>query len=282
MTKVKRIVLTKFKSDKNLLIAKQKHGGRNNLGRITVHHQGGGVKQYYRIINWSRNERIGLIANFEYDPNRSARLAKLYHLENNDLIINIKSKLNQQKSLISYILAPKGLKIFDKVRTFKGRMEGGLLLPGDCAELQNFEAGDFVHAVENIPNKGALFARAAGTYCQILQYSSKNYVKVRLPSGSQRLIRKDARATAGTLANEKHYKKNLKKAGRSRWLNKRPSVRGVAMNPVDHPHGGGQGKTKGGRPSVTPWSLPTKGQPTRNPRKINELILTARKRKKRK
>lgn len=273
---------TKFKTSKNLLIAKKKYGGRNNLGRITVHHQGGGVKQFYRIINWSRKEHFGFIANFEYDPNRTTKLAKLYHLEKNFLLSNIKSKLKEPKLLISYILAPKGLKIFDKIRTFIGRMDGGLLLPGDCAELQNFEAGDFVHAVENIPNKIPLFARAAGTYCQILQYSSKIYIKVRLPSGSQRLISKYAYATAGTLSNEKHYKKNLKKAGRSRWLNKRPSVRGVAMNPVDHPHGGGQGKTKGGRPSVTPWSLPTKGQPTRNIRKVNELILTVRKRKKRK
>ena len=262
--------LSKYKSNKNLLKVKQKHGGRNNLGRITVRHQGGGLKQFYRIINWSRNERLGLIANFEYDPNRSARLAKLYHLEEDNT------------PSISYILAPKGLKVFDQVRTYNGRMESGLLLIGDRTELQNFEAGDLIHAVENVPTKGALFARAAGTSCQILQHDSKEYIKLRLPSGSQRLIRKDAKATLGILANASHYQKILKKAGRSRWLNRRPSVRGVAMNPVDHPHGGGQGKTKGGRPSVTPFSWPTKGQPTRNSRKVNPFILTARKRKKRK
>lgn len=262
--------LTKFKADKNLLRAKQKQGGRNNHGRITVPHQGGGEKQFYRVINWARNERFGLVANFEYDPNRSARLVKLYHLE------------EESKPSVSYILAPKGLKIFDKVRTYTGFLKNRMLLPGDRTELQNFEVGDLIHALENIPTKGALFARSAGTFCQVLQHDSKEYVKVRLPSGSQRLIRTEAKATYGVIANEEHNQRNLMKAGRSRWLNRRPSVRGVAMNPVDHPHGGGQGKTKGGRPSVTPNSRPTKGQPTRNVRKRNELILTARKKRKRK
>lgn len=237
------------------------------MGRITVRHQGGGAKQFYRHINWSRTETSGIITNFEYDPNRSAILAKLYNPE-------------EKNSLqTSYILAPKGLKIFDKVTKYDSLTKNIALLPGDCTLIGNFEAGDFIHAVENTPNTRPIFARSAGTYCQVLQHDSKDYVKIRLPSGSQRLIPVNAQATLGVLANEEHSFKVLKKAGRSRWLNRRPSVRGVAMNPIDHPHGGGQGKTKGGRPSVTPFSLPTKGQPTKNPRKRNKLILTMRKSK---
>lgn len=262
--------LTKFKPDNKFLVSKQKKAGRSNHGRITVRHQGGGHKQYYRIINWARPERTGIIANFEYDPNRTALLAKLYHPTE-----DIGTK-------VSYILAPKGIKIFDKLRSFSSEEKNVFLRQGDRTSLSNFEAGDLVHAVENIPGKGALFARAAGTFCQVLQHDSKEYAKIRLPSGSQRLIPNESKATYGILANEKHNQRIIGKAGRSRWLNKRPSVRGVAMNPVDHPHGGGQGKTKGGRPSVTPYSWPTKGQPTRNPRKRNPMILTPRKTKKRK
>ncbi len=262
--------LTKFKPDNKFLVSKQKKAGRNNHGRITIQHQGGGHKQFYRIINWTRPEKTGIIANFEYDPNRTALLAKLYHPTG-----DIGSK-------VSYILAPKGIKIFDKLRSFSSEEKNVFLRQGDRTALCNFEAGDLVHAVENIPGKGALFARAAGTFCQVLQHDSKEYAKVRLPSGSQRLIPNESKATYGILANEKHNQRVLGKAGRSRWLNRRPSVRGVAMNPVDHPHGGGQGKTKGGRPSVTPYSWPTKGQPTRNPRKRNSMILTPRKTKKRK
>ena len=231
------------------------------MGRITVRHQGGGAKQFYRHINWSRTETSGIITNFEYDPNRSAILAKLYNPE-------------EKNSLqTSYILAPKGLKIFDKVTKYDSLTKNIALLSGDCTLIGNFEAGDFIHAVENTPNTRPIFARSAGTYCQVLQHDSKDYVKIRLPSGSQRLIPVNAQATLGVLANEEHSFKVLKKAGRSRWLNRRPSVRGVAMNPIDHPHGGGQGKTKGGRPSVTPFSLPTKGQPTKNPRKRKYRII---------
>ena len=171
------------------------------------------------------------------------------------------------------------MKIFDKVTKYNSLTKNIALLPGDCTLIGNFEAGDFIHAVENVPNTTPIFARSAGTYCQILQHDSKEYVKIRLPSGSQRLVPVEAKATLGVLANEEHNLRILEKAGRSRWLNRRPSVRGVAMNPIDHPHGGGQGKTKGGRPSVTPNSLPTKGQPTKNPRKRNKLILTLRKSK---
>jgi len=261
------IKLTKFQSNKLLLTSKTKKAGRNNTGRITVRHQGGGEKQFYRAINWNRPEMTGIIANFEYDPNRSALLAKLYHP-------NEKNNLQT-----SYILAPQGLKIFDKVSTYNSLTKNIALLPGDCTLIGNFEPGDFIHAVESTSNNKPIFARSAGTYCQVLQHDSKDYSKIRLPSGSQRLIPVTAKATLGVLANAEHNLRVLGKAGRSRWLNRRPSVRGVAMNPVDHPHGGGQGKTKGGRPSVTPYSLPTKGQPTKNPRKKNSLILTQRKAK---
>ena len=257
--------LTKFKSNKFLLESKKIKAGRNNTGRITVRHQGGGEKQFYRVINWARNENTGIISNFEYDPNRSALLAKLYHPE-------------EKNSLqTSYILAPKGLKIFDKITTYDSLTKNIALLTGDRTLMANFEAGDFIHAVENVPNQTPIFARSAGTFCQVLQHDSKKYAKVRLPSGSQRLIRLESKATLGVVANEEHNLRLIGKAGRSRWLNRRPTVRGVAMNPVDHPHGGGQGKTKGGRPSVTPWSWPTRGQPTKNPRKKNNLILTPRK-----
>lgn len=259
------IKLTKYKANKILLLNKKNKAGRNNTGRITVRHQGGGVKQFYRNINWNREENSGIVSNFEYDPNRSAVLAKLYH----------PNALNNVQT--SYILAPKGIKILDKVTTYDGLTKNIALSIGDRTMLSNFEPGDFIHAVENEEGKNPIFARAAGTFCQVLQHDSKKYVKIRLPSGSQRLISNKAKATLGVLANEEHNLRLIGKAGRSRWMNRRPSVRGVAMNPVDHPHGGGQGKTKGGRPSVTPWSLPTKGQPTRNPRKKNTLILTTRK-----
>lgn len=262
--------ISTFKADRQLLSSKTKKGGRNNHGRITVPHQGGGVKQLYRTINWVRDEKFGFVSNFEYDPNRSSFLAKVYH------------PYEQEESKISYILAPKGLNIFDKIRTLDGRTKNVFLSPGDRTIMANFEVGDLVHAVEGAPNKKVIFARAAGTFCQVLQHDSKEYSKIRLPSGSQRLISLEAKATFGVIAKDQHNLRNLEKAGRSRWLNRRPSVRGVAMNPVDHPHGGGQGKTKGGRPSVTPYSWPTKGQPTRNPRKKNNMILLGRKTKKRK
>ena len=259
---------SKYKPSRKILTPLKHFAGRNNFGRITVRHQGGGHKQMYRPVDWFRSNETGIVTNFEYDPNRSAYLAKIYHETN-----TIKNKT------FSYILAPKGLKIFDKIISVNTKTKNILFKNGDASILANFEFGDLLHNVENIPGKGGLFARSAGTFCQVLQNASSNHLLVRLPSGSQRLISTNSKGTLGVVANEGHILKNLQKAGRSRWLNRRPSVRGVAMNPVDHPHGGGQGKTKGGRPSVTPSSWPTKGQPTRNPRKKNPLILTARKSK---
>jgi len=260
---------SKYKPSQKKLSPLKHFAGRNNLGRITVRHQGGGHKQKYRHIDWIRSNSSGIVTNFEYDPNRSAYIAKIYHS-------SIENNLNSEKTF-SYILAPKGLNLFAKVISVKDKTKNMLFHVGDTSILANFEVGDFLHNVENVPGMGGLFARSAGTFCQILQTTSSKYLRLRLPSGDQRLISLKAKGTLGIVSNEKHILKNLEKAGRSRWLNKRPAVRGVTMNPVDHPHGGGQGKTKGGRPSVTPKAWPTKGQPTRNPRKRNFLILKTKK-----
>jgi large subunit ribosomal protein L2 len=239
--------------------------GHNHHGRITVRHQGGGHKQLYREIDWFRAKKSGLVVNLEYDPQRTAYLAKLYD-----------ESSAVEGEAYSYIIAPKGVKVFDRLYSLREKRRNFFLRPGDASVLANFEPGDFVHNVEAVPGRGGLFARSAGSFCQILQHSSENYVKLRLPSGSQRLVSVDSLATLGIVGHEEHLLRNLEKAGRSRWLNRRPSVRGVAMNPVDHPHGGGQGKTSGGRPSVTPKGWPTKGQPTRSKKRRNSLILSHR------
>ncbi len=267
--------ISKYKAINKLLKGKKNFAGRNNQGKITVRHQGGGHKQKYREISWERNENENIVVNFEYDPNRTVYLAKICDI---NALQNKKNSLKEKDSF-SYILAPKGLKIFDKIQTLNSKVDSSYLNPGDCSVLYNFEPGDLIHAVEANVGQGPVFARSAGSYCQMLQSFSLKYAKVKLPSGSQRLISLGAKGTSGVLSRESFYDRILKKAGRNRWLNKRPSVRGVAMNPIDHPHGGGQGKTKGGRPSVTPKSHPTKGQPTRNVRKKNNLILTVRKKK---
>lgn len=272
--------ISRFRTPRKLLNStKTKHfGGRNNQGRITIRHQGGGHKQILRQIDWTRKftDTKAVVVEFDYDPNRTVPLAKLCHFNSND-IQEAKKNINHY----SYILAPKGLKMFATVQTVKEHWNKDSLRfpfhPGDASYISNFKPGNAVHCVEAIPGNGALFARSAGTSCQILQYVGTgrytNYVRIRLPSKDQRLVPPNVLATYGVLSNEHHRDRNLLKAGRSRWLGIRPSVRGVAMNPVDHPHGGGQGKTKGGRPSVTPSSRPTKGQPTRSKRKKNKLIL---------
>lgn len=243
----------------------KKYAGRNNQGRITVRHQGGGHKQLYRKIDSNLNLDDGIVTSFEYDPNRTAILAKILY-----------SDVNSNKKSFAYISASKNLKLFDKIQTLNNTRKSFLLHTGDTSILSNFEVGNFINNVEEIPGKGPKYARAAGTFCKILQQYSTKYIKLRMPSGEEKLISTSASAILGEVSNEEHYKKKILKAGKSRWLNKRPSVRGVAMNPIDHPHGGGQGKTKGGRPSVTPNSRPTKGQPTRNKHKNNKNIIKNR------
>jgi len=244
----------------------KKYAGRNNQGRITVRHQGGGHKQLYRTIDSNLNLQKGIVTSFEYDPNRTTLLAKILY-----------SNIDNTQQSYAYICATKNLKIFDKIQTLSESQKSFLLRSGDTSILTNFEIGDHINNVEAIPGKGAVYARSAGTYCRVLQQYSSKYIKLKMPSGEEKLISTKASAILGAVSNEEHYKKNIMKAGRSRWLNRRPKVRGVAMNPIDHPHGGGQGKTKGGRPSVTPNSRPTKGQPTRNRRKINKCIINKRK-----
>ena len=240
----------------------KKYAGRNNKGKITVRHQGGGHKQLYRTLDFNKNLNDGIVMSFEYDPNRSTFLAKILY-----------SNIDNSIKSYGYINATKNLKIFDRIKNFSEIQKNFLLRSGDTSILTNFEVGDSISCVEAIPGKGATYARSAGTSCKILQQYSTKYFKLKMPSGEEKLVSTKSSAMLGVVSNEEHYKKILKKAGRSRWLNKRPTVRGVAMNPVDHPHGGGQGKTKGGRTSVTPNSRPTKGQPTRKKRKINKYII---------
>lgn len=266
--------ITNYRSVRSLRKVQSAFGGRNEQGKITVRHRGGGHKQAYRQIDWNRSHSNGLIVAFEYDPQRNAPLAKLFHADS---------------STYSYILAPAGINLFQEVFTYEQKFSvAKLLRTGDSAPISFFEAGDFIHAVEAFPGQGPIFGRSGGTFCQVRSFEQSDltfntikeptyYAKVRLPSGSLRLISFFARATLGTVSTKVSSDKHLGKAGRTRWLGWRPTVRGVARNPVDHPHGGGQGKTSGGRPSVTFKSWPTKGQPTRHVNRRNPLILTLRK-----
>ena len=262
--------LTNYRSLRSFRTNSKQFGGRNEQGKITVRHRGGGHKQAYRALNWTRSYPRGLIIGYEYDPQRNAPIAKLFHAE---------------AKAYSYILAPAGAQVFTELYAYtKATASTKLLRTGDSAPLSFFEAGDFIHAVEAFPGQSPVFGRSAGTFCQIRSFEQNTlvhnpikarslYAKIRLPSGNQRLISFDARATLGAVStivpNEKHFKK----AGRTRWLGWRPTVRGVAINPVDHPHGGGQGKTSGGRPSVTFKSWPTKGQPTRHVGRKNRFLI---------
>lgn len=231
------------------------YGGRNNLGRITCFHKGGGHKKLYRKIDFNRINLQGIVTSIEYDPNRTAHIAGIF---------------DQQNNKYSYIICPKGLKVGDLIKSG----DNANVKIGHSLILDKIPLGSFIHNISTIPNKKGQIARAAGNYAQLIQ-KDKKYAKIKLRSGEQRLIFLNCSATLGLVSNENHNLISLSKAGRSRWLNKRPIVRGVAMNPVDHPHGGGQGKTSGGRPSVTPWGKPTKGQPTSNSK--NKLILITRK-----
>ncbi len=284
--------ISRFYSIPFLRKGQVKLSGRNATGKITVRHRGGGHKRAFRIIDWARVSGKGYVRGTEYDPFRNTNLLKLYH-----------PSVTHQK--YSYIIAPTEVKLFQELNNYEQSNKKDnnidevdtsvkLLRSGDQAPLSFFEAGDFIHNVEAFPGQGPIFARSAGTFCQVRSQVGSSTIntntantsldsliwsKVRLPSGSQRLISQAAQATLGIVADSPFNLKNQLKAGRSRWKGIRPSVRGVARNPVDHPHGGGQGKTSGGRPSVTFKSWPTKGQPTRSPKRNNKFILTPRKRK---
>jgi len=233
---------------KNCVLGKKNTAGRNHSGKITVYHKGGGHKKKYRKLNLIRNkDSLGIITSLEYDPYRTAFIASVYDFMN----------LNYY-----YIIAPKNLMIGDIIKSgFNAEAKTGHSLP-----LMKIPVGSFIHNITLKENKKAQLTRSAGTSSQLIEKTSK-YCKIILSSGQHKLFSTTCQATIGIVSNEFSFFKTIGKAGRSRWLNNRPTVRGVAMNPIDHPHGGGEGKTSGGRSSVTPWGKPTKNGKTRKPTK---------------
>jgi large subunit ribosomal protein L2 len=253
--------ITRKDPEKSLLAPLHKTGGRNNNGRITTRHQGGGHKRQYRIIDFKR-KKDGVpakVATIEYDPNRSARIALLHYADGEK----------------RYILAPAKLSVGDTVTSGPGSD----IKPGNCLALADIPTGTVVHAIEMQPGRGAALARSAGTSCQLMAKEGVNAI-LRMPSSEMRMVPLTCRATVGIVGNADHDGINVGKAGRSRWLGIRPSVRGTAMNPVDHPHGGGEGKNKtAGRHPVTPWGVPTKGHRTRNKKKASSAMIIRRRKK---
>jgi len=257
VVKVVNPELHKGKPYAPLLDTKSKSGGRNNTGRITVRHVGGGHKQHYRIIDFKRTKDSipAKVERLEYDPNRSANIALVLYADGER----------------RYILAPKGVSTGDTIQSgVDAPIKAGNALP-----LRNIPLGSVIHAIELKPGKGAQLARAAGTYAQLVAKDGA-YVTLRLRSGEMRKVEADCRATLGEIGNAEHMLRNLGKAGAKRWRGVRPTVRGVAMNPVDHPHGGGEGKTSGGRHPVSPWGVPTKGYKTRKNKRTDKFIVRRR------
>ena len=249
--------ITASKPEKSLLEPLKHSGGRNNNGRITCRHRGGGHRRHYRIIDFKRN-KFGVpakVTTVEYDPNRSARIVLLQYVDGEK----------------RYIIAPEGIKVGEELNSGpEAEIKVGNALP-----LVNIPVGTVIHNLELRPGKGAQMLRSAGTSGQLLAKEG-NYGHVRLNSGEVRLILLKCMATIGVVGNASHENVSLGKAGRNRWLGKRPKVRGVAMNPVDHPHGGGEGKTSGGRHPVTPWGKPTKGYRTRDKKKVSGKLIVKR------
>ncbi|MCL5673362.1 MAG: 50S ribosomal protein L2 [bacterium] len=250
--------ITRETPEKNLTTAYKKQAGRNNYGRITVRHQGGGHKTRYRIIDFKRNKRNipALVAEIEYDPNRTARIALLHYIDGEK----------------RYILCPNGLKQGQHVIA----SEEADIQVGNSLPLSKIPVGTMIHNIELKPNAGGQLARSAGAYAQLIG-KDNGYGQLKMPSGEYRIVPEGCYATIGQVGNIDHENISIGKAGRSRWLGKRPSVRGVAMNPVDHPHGGGEGKTSGGRHPVTPWGVPTKGYKTRKNKATSKYIIKRRK-----
>ncbi len=243
-----------------LVAKKTKTGGRNNQGRITTRHRGGGHKKRYRIIDFKRDKDgiPGVVERLEYDPNRSAHICLIKYLDGER----------------RYIIAPKGLEVGD---TIQSGVEAPIAV-GNAMPLRNIPVGTTVHCVEMKIGKGAQIARSAGTSAQLVAREG-DYATLRLRSGEMRKIHADCRATIGEVGNAEHNLRKLGKAGASRWRGIRPTVRGVVMNPVDHPHGGGEGRTSGGRHPVTPWGVPTKGHKTRKNKRTDKFIVRDRRRK---
>jgi large subunit ribosomal protein L2 len=257
---VDRSELWKGEPVKTLTEGLRKSGGRNNSGRITVRWRGGGVKRRYRIVDFKRakDDMAATVERLEYDPNRTAFIA-LVRYEDGEL---------------SYILAPQRLKAGDKV------VSGDKVdvKPGNAMPMRSIPVGTIIHNVEMKPGKGGQLARSAGTYAQLVGRDA-GYALLRLASGEVRMVRAECRATIGAVSNPDQQNIVIGKAGRSRWLGRRPSVRGVAMNPIDHPHGGGEGRTSGGRHPVTPWGKPTKGKKTRHNKATDKYIVRRRHKK---
>lgn len=250
--------ITTSTPEKSLLEPLKKNAGRNNNGRITVRHQGGGHKRQYRLVDFKRNKDgiKALVKTIEYDPNRSANIALIVY----------------EDGIKSYILAPKGLEVGMKVESG----EDADIKVGNTLPLANIPVGTVIHNIELKPGKGGQLIRSAGTSAQLLGKEGK-YVLIRLNSGEVRLVLSTARATVGTVGNEQHELINIGKAGRSRWLGKRPTVRGSVMNPNDHPHGGGEGKAPVGRKApVSPWGQPALGYKTRNKKAKSDKLIVRR------
>ncbi len=261
MTVVTREGITADKPEKSLVEKKVRSGGRNNTGRVTSRFIGGGHKQAYRVIDFKRDKTgvPAVVATIEYDPNRSSRIALLNYADGEK----------------RYILQPEGLKVG---QTVSSGPEADILV-GNALPLKNIPPGTIVHNIELRPGKGAQMARSAGTQAQLVSREA-GMALLKLPSGETRRVSSDCMATVGVVGNSDHENQALGKAGRSRWLGKMPHNRGVSMNPVDHPHGGGEGKTSGGRHPVTPWGQPTRGFKTRNNKRTDKFIVN-RKAKKR-
>ena len=257
---IDRSELWKGKPVKKLTEGLTKSGGRNNTGRVTARRQGGGHKRNYRLVDFKRRkfDVAATVQRIEYDPNRTAFIALIEYADGE----------------LSYILAPQRLAVGDKVIS----AEKADIKPGNAMPLASIPVGTIVHNVEMKPSKGGQIARSAGTYVQIVGRDA-GYVLLRLGSGEVRMVRAECMATIGAVSNPDESNQKLGKAGRKRWMGKRPSVRGVAMNPIDHPHGGGEGRTSGGRHPVTPWGKPTKGAKTRRNKKTDGLIVRRRHKK---
>jgi large subunit ribosomal protein L2 len=236
---------------------KSRTGGRNNTGRITTRHRGGGHKQHYRVIDFKRDKDgiKGRVERIEYDPNRTAHIALVLYLDGER----------------RYIIAPKGIHAGDEVQS--GR--DAAIKPGNALPLRNIPVGSVVHCVELTPGKGAQIARSAGAAVQLVAREGQ-HATLRLRSGEMRKVQAHCRATIGEVSNSEHNLEKLGKAGAKRWMGIRPTVRGVAMNPVDHPHGGGEGRSSGGRHPVSPWGVPTKGYKTRKNKRTSNMIVRRR------
>jgi large subunit ribosomal protein L2 len=261
MTTIDNSDITTKPTVKSLLVKLPSTAGRNNNGRITSRHREAGAKKFYRIIDFKRNKFgiEGRVATVEYDPYRNCRICLINYIDGEK----------------RYILQPKGLKVGDKVMAAESGLD---VKPGNAMKLKNIPIGTLVHNIEMNPGQGGKLARSAGAYAQIMGRDGK-YVSLRLPSGEMRYILGECMATMGTIGNEDFANMVIGKAGRNRHRGIRPQTRGSAMNPVDHPHGGGEGKTNSGRHPVSPWGMPTKGYKTRKKKASDKLIISRRKKK---